>query len=444
MDLYFPKNFIWGTATSSYQIEGAWDEDGKGPSVWDEFSHKTGTILDGTTGDTACDHYHRYDEDIELMYRLGVGAYRFSVSWPRIFPKGSGKLNPKGAAFYDRLIDTLLEKGITPFVTMYHWDLPLALERKGGWTSRDTTKRFAEYASTLVRLFGDRVSRWVTINEPISIAGSGYGSGDHAPGYRNPVKLFTAAHFLLLAHGMAVQAIRDTASNLEVGISNAFSPIYPEKKRDENIVARISAFMNKLFMDPIFFGRYPREIRRLVHLFNRKIRAADFDYINVPIDFIGLNHYSRFIAKRTLLPFLGFRLLKPMYENVVFTDMGWEIYPPGFYRIIRWLRDEYNNPPVYITENGAAFSDQAQNGAVVDERRISYLRSYLQQLHRAIRHGSDIRGYFVWSLLDNFEWKYGYSKRFGIVHVDFTTLKRSLKKSAHWYSSVCRNNYIEL
>lgn len=446
MKLYFPEKFLWGTATSSYQIEGAWNEDGKGPSIWDEFTHRGGTIVDDATGDEGCDHYHRYREDIEHISRMGCGAYRFSISWPRVMPSGKGSINPKGTDFYGRLIDLLLEKGITPFTTLYHWDLPYALEEEGGWINRDTAKYFADYAANMVRLFGDRVSNWITLNEPISVAGGGYGSGDHAPGYRHPIKLFQAAHMLLLGHGLAVRAMRSESGSLKglnIGITNAFSPVYPERKRDENVVARISAFLNKLFMHPIFRGEYPREISWLVSLLNRKIRSSDFDIISEPVDFIGLNHYSRFLARRTLLPFIGFKLLRPVYENVVFTDMGWEIYPPGFYRIIDWIRKEYNDPVIYITENGAAFEDDPVDGNVKDAHRIAYLRSYLHELHRAIQEGADIRGYFVWSLLDNFEWKFGYSKRFGLIYVDFETKERIPKESSRWYAKLCRNNYVE-
>ena len=446
MKLTFPETFTWGAATSAYQIEGAWNEDGKDPSIWDDFTRRPGTILDGSTGDNACDHYHRYEEDISLLAGIGCNAYRFSISWPRVMPSGKGKINPKGVDFYGRIIDRLLEEGITPFVTLFHWDLPSALQEEGGWTVRDTAKRFAEYAEKMTRLFGDRVDHWITLNEPISVAGSGYASGEHAPGRRNPVKLFQAAHFLLLGHGLALRAMRNAAPpgrELTIGMTNAFSPVYPREKRDEHVVARISAFINKLFMDPIYRGSYPKEIRPLIYFFNRKIRQEDFDSIRAPVDFIGVNHYSRFIARRTFLPFIGFKLLRPVYENVVFTDMGWEIYPPGFYRIIDWIRKEYNDPVIYITENGAAFEDDPVDGKVKDAHRIAYLRSYLHELHRALKEGADIRGYFVWSLLDNFEWKFGYSKRFGLIYVDFETQERIPKESSRWYARVCRNNYVE-
>ncbi len=438
----FSPSFIWGTATSAYQIEGAWNKDGKAPSIWDHFTHQKGAIQDGSTGDVACDHYHRFEEDVDLISRLQIGAYRFSISWPRVIPGGTGRVNQKGVDFYSRLIDSLLERGIEPFITLFHWDLPLALEHRGGWTSRETIKAFEEYAVKMVRVFGDRVRHWITLNEPISITGAGYGAGVHAPGYKNPLKLFQAAHFLLLAHGNTVRHMKAEDSRLRVGIANAFSPIYPQKKRDEHVVARVSAFLNKLFMDPILKGRYPKEILPFIKLLNRKIRPNDFDKIATPVDFIGVNHYSRYIARRTLLPFIGFRFLKPVYENVVFTDIDWEIYPPGFYRILTWLKEEYDNPPIFITENGAAFNEPVEHGKINDIRRIQYLQSYISYMHKALQEGSDIRGYFLWSLLDNFEWQYGYTKRFGIVHVDYDTQERIIKESGWWYANLCSGNVL--
>ncbi len=434
----FPAGFVWGTATSAYQIEGAWNKDGKGPSIWDDFSHTPGNIEDGSTGDLACDHYHRYREDIGLMTAMNCNAYRFSISWPRVIPEGRGQINGKGADFYDRLIDSLLEKNITPFVTLHHWDLPSALQKRGGWTHRKTARYFAEYAEQMARLYGDRVRYWITLNEPISIAGSGYGGGVHAPGRKSPVRMFQAVHFLLLGHGLAVQAMRSSARNINIGITNAFAPVYPQRVQDERIVARISAFLNEMFMDPIFKGRYPKEIAWIIKLLNRKIRHRDFKTIAEPIDFIGVNHYSRLIARRTFLPYIGFKVLKPVYENVVFTDIDWEVYPPGFYRVLKWIHKTYDAPVIYVTENGAAFQGFFEGGRIDDSKRIDYLESYLAYLHRALAEGVDIRGYFVWSLLDNFEWQYGYTTRFGLVYVDYETQKRIIKESGHWYADVCR------
>jgi beta-glucosidase len=438
MTASFPPGFIWGTATSAYQIEGAWNEDGKGPSVWDEFVRKPGKISDGSTGDLACDHYHRFEKDLDILATLGIPAYRFSLSWPRVLPDGTGRLNERGVDFYNRLIDGLLERDITPFITLFHWDLPLSLEERGGWTRRDTSRAFGEYAAKMGRLFGDRVRNWITLNEPISVVGAGYGAGVHAPGYRNPVKLAAAAHFLLLGHGLAVSALRSEVKWARIGITNAFSPIYPKEKRDEKTVARLGAVINRFFMDPLFKGSYPYDFNWLLRLLNRRIRTGDMRIISRDIDFIGVNHYSRLIARRTFLPFIGFRILRPMYENVVFTDFDWEVYPPGFHRILTWIAEEYDNPPIIVTENGAAYNDAPVDGIVHDEKRIGYLEAYLRHLHAALEEGVNVMGYFVWSLLDNFEWQYGYSKRFGMVHVDFDTLERTIKQSGWWYSRICR------
>jgi beta-glucosidase len=396
--LLFPDRFIWGVSTSAYQIEGAWKTDGKGESVWDRFSHTDGTIRDGSTGDVACDHYHRYREDVSLLSDLGVEAYRFSLSWPRIMPAGDGTVEIRGLDFYDRLVDRLLEGGITPWITLFHWDTPSAVEDRGGWTNRTTASLFADYAALVVRRLGDRVFRWITLNEPLSVTGAGYLAGTHAPGRRSPVAAARAAHVFLLAHGLARCAIRSEQPDAAIGIANSFAPVYPHRHVDERAARLVSAVLNELFMDPLYFGRYPRVLSPLIHLLNRHIRPGDWDIITGAPDFIGVNHYSRFIAQRTLFPYIGFRLLRPLYEQVLCTDMEWEVYPPGFYRILRWIRERYNNPPVVVTENGAAYDDPVIDGVVADRRRIDYLRRYLQELHRAIHNGQEIRGYFVWSL----------------------------------------------
>ena len=442
--LIFPETFTWGCATAAYQIEGAWREDGKGPSVWDEFSHRPGTIRDGTTGDVACDHYHRYRHDLDLLSALSVDAYRFSVSWPRVYPAGDGRLNPPGLDFYDRLVDEILERGLTPFVTLFHWDLPLALEQRGGWLSRRTAHAFVRYAETVVRRLCDRVGRWITLNEPLSVIGAGYLAGRHAPGYRNALKAIHALHNLLLGHGLAVRAIRAIDSNAQIGISNAFSPVHPLRAKDRRTAERMSAAVNGLFMDPIMKGRYPREVSWAIRLLNRRIRPGDMTAIQAPLDFIGVNHYSRYIARRTFLPFIGFRLMKPVYEGVLFTDMDWEVYPDGFHDILTWISAEYDNPPVYITENGAAYDDRRVEAEVNDDDRIGYLKEYLANLHRAMQDGCDVRGYFVWSFLDNFEWEYGLSKRFGIVYVDYTTQERIVKASGRWYSRLCDTGTVDV
>lgn len=439
-DLEFPAGFLWGVSTSAYQIEGAWNKDGKGESIWDRFTHRPGTIRDRSTGDNATDHYHRLDDDLDLIADLGVSAYRFSISWPRIYPTGRGRAEPRGIAFYDRLVDGLLEREIQPVVTLFHWDLPQALEERGGWTVRETAWHFAEYTETVVRALGDRVGTWITLNEPLSVTGAGYLAGVHAPGRRSPVAAARAAHVFLLAHGLATRAIRSVRRDATVGIANSFSPVYPLRRVDERVTRRVSAVLNELFMDPLYFGRYPVSLAPLLHFLNRRIRHRDWEIIRTPPDFVGVNHYSRYIARRTLFPFIGFRVLRPLYEQVLFTDMDWEVYPPGFYRILRWIRERYNNPPVIVTENGAAYDDPKEDGTIRDSRRIAYLRSYLRELHRAIEHGQDIRGYFVWSLLDNFEWHYGYDQRFGLVHVDYDTYERTPRESFSFYRDVVAAN----
>ncbi len=438
----FPRHFLWGVSTSAYQIEGAWDADGKGESVWDRFVHQDSSILDGSTGDIACGHYDLMDRDVGLIADLGADVYRFSISWPRVFPEGDGRREPRGFAFYDRLVDSLLERGITPFVTLFHWDLPQALEDRGGWTTRSTAWRFAEYAAAMAHHFGDRVHNWITLNEPLSVTGAGYLAGTHAPGRRSPIAAARAAHVFLLAHGLATRAIKTVRPDATVGIANSFSPVYPHRHVDERVTRRVSAVLNELFMDPLFFGHYPRTLAPLLHLLNRSIRPGDWEIIRGAPDFVGVNHYSRFIARRTLFPFLGFRLLRPLYEQVLFTDMNWEVYPPGFYRILRWIRDRYGNPPVIITENGASYDEPVVDGRVADTRRQEYLRRYLVELHRAIEHGQNVRGYFVWSLLDNFEWHFGYSQRFGLVHVDYDTLGRTPKDSFYFFRDVIAKNAV--
>jgi len=438
----FPDEFVWGVSTSAYQIEGAWNAHGKGESIWDRFTHRSGTIRDRSTGDVACDHYHRYEEDVDLIENLGVTAYRFSLSWPRIFPNGTGRVEERGIAFYDRLIDRLLERGITPYVTLFHWDLPQRLEDRGGWTVRETARRFRDYAETVVSRFGDRVRHWITLNEPLSVMGAGYLAGTHAPGRRSLVAAARAAHVQLLAHGLASRRIREIDPAAQVGIANSFSPVYPARRVDQRVARRIGSVLNELFMDPLFFGRYPPVLAPLLHLLNRGIRSSDWEIIREAPDFVGVNHYSRYIARRTLLPVLGFRFLKPISEHVLFTDMDWEVYPPGFYRILQWIGKRYGNPPVIVTENGASYDDPLEGNTVHDVRRREYLTRYLREMHRAIEYGQDIRGYFVWTLLDNFEWHYGYEQRFGLVHVDHHTQKRTPKESYRFYRDVATSNRV--
>ncbi|MFP4329269.1 MAG: GH1 family beta-glucosidase [Alkalispirochaetaceae bacterium] len=436
----FPENFIWGTATSAFQIEGAPEAEGKGLSIWDEFVRRPGAISDGSTPYPGPDHYRRWREDVDLMASLGVKAYRFSVSWPRVQPRGQGPVNRRGLDFYSRLVDALLERGIEPFLTLYHWDLPLGLQKRGGWERRETTDRFAEYAALLAERLGDRVRRWITINEPGTVTNFGYLRGVHAPGKRNLVAAARAVHFMLLAHGKAVRAIRAQRPEALVGLSSIVSPVVPEREKDRKIAALIDKGVNRLFLDPVFKGSYPRGLRMAMAMLTRETREEDLKTISEPIDFLGVNHYARTVVRKSRLPIIGFTVRAASYEGVRFTDMNWEVFPESFYDIISWVDREYGPIPIFVTENGAAFRDEVRSKEIDDRERIEYLRSYLTALNRAMREGVDVRGYFVWSLLDNFEWSEGLSKRFGLVHIDYATGRRTVKASGRWYSRVCHGD----
>lgn len=441
--IHFPEGFRWGAATASYQIEGAWNEDGKGESIWDTFSHTPGKILDGSNGDSACDHYHRFDEDTGLLDRLGCRNYRLSLSWPRIFPEGQGKFNQKGIDFYQKLIDNLLEKGIEPFVTLYHWDLPASLQNKGGWYKRDTAKYFGEYAEMMGKTFGDRVKYWITLNEPSVVFVNGHITGEHAPGKTNKFKALKTIHNLLLAHGFGLQGLRSANGALKIGITNAFSPQYPETEKDR-FVADLAQGFNRLFLDPVILGKYPKPTNFMFRLSNWDIRSEDFKLISQPVDFIGVNYYSRGVVRQSKTKLTQFEHIKPDHPGVKYTEMGWEVYPEGLFDLLTWLDKEYHRPEIYITENGAAFPDTLTDGKVSDTERIDYIKQHLLVLNRAIMQGVNVKGYFVWSLMDNFEWAYGYTKRFGLVYVDYATQKRIIKESGYWYSKVCKDNALEI
>jgi beta-glucosidase len=444
--LTFPPQFYWGTATASYQIEGGWNEDGKGESIWDTFSHTPGKIRDGSTGDVACDHYHRWKEDVALMKEIGCNAYRFSISWPRVIPKGKGKVNPLGLSFYDRLVDALLEANITPFITLYHWDLPQALQDEGGWANRDTAYYFAEYASVIAHKLGDRVKHWITHNEPWVVAWIGYGWGEHAPGIRNEKVAIQVSHHLLLSHGLAVEVLRDISPDSEVGITLNLSPIHPASDSEEDKLAasRQDGFLNRWFLDPVFRGHYPPDILELFSANAPKVMPGDMAIISRRVDFVGINYYSRgivrFNPKACPLQAEG---VAP--EGAEFTEMGWEIYPPGIYEIIMRVWKDYQPKKIYITENGAAFADEiAPDGGVHDQKRIDYLREHFIQAHRAIEEGANLCGYFIWTLMDNFEWAHGFTKRFGIVYTDYPTQRRIMKDSALWYKNVIKENGVNI
>ena len=441
--LAFPESFIWGAATAAYQIEGAWDEDGKGPSIWDVFCRVPGAIQNGDTGDVACDHYHRWREDVVLMRELGLQAYRFSISWPRVLPEGKGKVNRPGLDFYDRLVDALLAADIRPFVTLYHWDLPQALQEEGGWPVRDTACRFADFADVVSRRLGDRVRRWITLNEPWVAAYAGYGNGYHAPGIRNPLAAVQATHHLLLAHGLAVPVLRENGdAATQVGITLNLSPVHPASDRpaDEEAAHRYDGFLNRWFLDPLFCGHYPEDMLEMLGSALPDRYEEDLETIAVPVDFLGVNYYTRtVVADDPDSVVVETREVKPAGRP--YTEMGWEVYPEGLYEILTRVHRDYAPPCIYITENGAAFADQVDaEGRVHDAQRVGFLREYIAQAHCALEEGVPLAGYFVWTLLDNFEWAYGYSKRFGIVYVDFATQERIVKDSGIWYRGVIAEN----
>jgi beta-glucosidase len=441
----FPRDFRWGVASAAYQIEGATTEDGRGPSIWDTFAHHPGRVYRGHTGDVACDHYHRYRHDVALMRELNVGTYRFSISWPRLIPDGSGPTNTRGLDFYDRLVDTLLEAGINPMATLYHWDLPQTLEDRGGWVSRDTAYHFTDYASVVHARLGDRVRTWTTLNEPWCSAFLGYASGEHAPGRTEPASAFTAAHHLMLAHGLAANALRSAGAR-EVSIAlNLFplSPRDPADPHDLDAVRIIDGLQNRLFLDPMLHGHYAEDVQAIAARFGGLgyQRDGDLAIIGVPIDLLGVNYYTPGLAAaRVGAPAMA---AYPGSEGVIFPDqgrpttaMGWPIHAGGLLALLTWLHRNYPDLPLIITENGAAFDDLVTGGHVVDPARIEYLRGHLSAASAAIAAGVDLRGYLAWTLLDNFEWAYGYSKRFGLVHVDYATQRRTPKQSAMWYRDV--------
>ena len=439
----FPRDFLWGTASSAYQIEGAAREDGRGPSIWDVFAATPGKTYQGETGEVATDHYHRMEEDVALMAELGIGAYRFSISWPRVIPEGTGWINARGLDFYDRLVDALLAAGIQPAITLYHWDLPLALHERGGWLSRDTAEAFADYAEVVARHLGDRAHTWITLNEPWCAAYLGYGNGVHAPGMRDKQAATTAAHHLLLAHGMAVPRLRATASAARVGITLDFSPVYTADARPETAQAAswFDAFKNRWFADPIFRGRYPDGLFSEMGVQPPDIHEGDMEHIAAPLDFLGVNYYSRSLVRgRHSTEGQGAVEFVSPVPGALYTEMGWEVFPQGLTDLLVRLNSDYAPPALIVTENGAAFEDAWNgDGVVHDTLRQEYIAQHLGAVSRAIEQGVPVAGYFLWSLTDNFEWALGYSKRFGIVYVDYPTQRRIVKDSGLWYASFLRS-----
>lgn len=438
--IQFPAGFLWGAATSAYQVEGSPLADGAGPSNWQRFAHTPGMVKNGDTGDVACDHYRRYEEDVRILRELGLNAYRFSVSWSRVLPQGRGAVNEKGLDFYRRLVDALLANGIQPSLTLYHWDLPAALDDRGGWLNPDVAAWFADYARVLYRALDGRVEMWTTLNEPWVVTDGGYLLGALAPGHRSRFEAPLAAHNLLRAHAAAVEAYRAEGKH-RIGLVVNIEPKVPASDRPEDLAAtaRADAYMNRQFLDPVFFGRYPEEMREIFGEAWPDIPQDDLDRIRQPLDFVGINYYTRNVTRHdpTALPVRAGRVVQPRHTH---TETDWEVYPQGLTDTLTWFRDRYGNLPLYVTENGAAFYDPPTAGAEVeDPLRVSYLREHLRAAWRALEAGVDLRGYFAWSLLDNFEWNHGFSKRFGIVHVDFETLERTIKASGRFYAEVARS-----
>jgi beta-glucosidase len=442
-----PRTFVWGAATAAYQIEGAVTAGGRGPSIWDTFSHTPGAVLDGDTGDVAADHFHRWREDVDIMREMGLDAYRFSVAWPRIQPTGRGQANADGLAFYDRLIEALLDAGIKPYLTLYHWDLPQALQDTGGWTDRETALRFGDYAAILAERWPDQVSTWTTLNEPWCSAFHGYASGHHAPGHRSGAEALAAAHHLNLAHGLATQALRSGGVAGEVSITCNVYQVRASTTADEPAAHLLDLVANRVFLDPVLTGSYPRE------LFEATSSITDWSVIHdgdertifgagQPPDTLGVNYYHPLLVRSSPdppatahdSPWVGAEHVEHLELPGPHTAMGWPIDASGLRELLLRLHRDYPGTPMVITENGAALADTvADDGSINDAMRVQYLTDHIQAMADAVGEGVDVRGYFVWSLMDNFEWAFGYSKRFGLIHVDYQTLQRRWKDSARWY-----------
>jgi beta-glucosidase len=465
--LRFPDGFVWGTATASYQVEGAVNEDGRGPSIWDSFTHTPGKVVDGSNADVACDHYHRYAEDVAMMADLGLASYRFSIAWPRIVPTGSGAVNPAGLDFYSRLVDALLEHGIEPLATLYHWDLPQPLQDVGGWTNRDTAARFAEYAQTVGAALGDRVRTITTFNEPWCSAFLGYGSGVHAPGVTDNAQALAAVHHLNLAHGLGAAALRSVlpaGGRVSLTLNLAVVRAAEDTDADRAIARHIDGISNRIFLDPVLRGRYPDDVLDdLRHITDWSfVQDGDTAAIAQPLDVLGVNYYSPTLVTAATpelraqaagswvndpqsadgpTPYPGTDLAFSMPQRGPHTAMGWRIDPESLTQLLVQVQRDYPGVPLMITENGAAFADRpGEDGVVHDADRIEYLRGHLTAVHDAISRGVDVRGYYCWSLMDNFEWAWGFSKRFGIVYVDYPTGARTPKDSAGWYRGVIARN----
>jgi beta-glucosidase len=434
----FPPGFLWGAATSAYQIEGSPLADDAGPSIWHRFVRTPDRVAGGDTGDVACDHYRRFKDDVALMKSLGLTAYRFSIAWARVLPEGRGRVNPAGLAFYERLVDALLEAGIRPMATLYHWDLPAALDDRGGWLNPDVADWFADYARVMVRALDDRIPLWATLNEPWVVADGGYLHGALAPGHRNCFEAPIASHHLLRAHAKAVQAYRAEGRH-QVGLVVNIEPKYPasQSAADQAATERAHAYMNRQYLDPVLLGRYPEELREIFGEAWPEPRAAEMQLIREPIDFLGVNYYTRSVVAHDEKAW-PLRASAVRQKQATYTETGWEVYPQGLVDTLLWIKERYGSIPLYVTENGAAIFDPpvAEGGRIDDPLRVDYFRKHLGAAAHALRQDVDLRGYFAWSLLDNLEWSLGFSKRFGIVHVNFESQQRTLKSSARYYADV--------
>jgi beta-glucosidase len=451
----FPKGFVWGSATSSYQIEGGANEDGRGESIWDRYGQTRSNIKDGSSGAVACDHYHRWREDVALLSRLRHSGYRFSIAWPRVLPTGRRPLNERGIDFYSRLVDGLLEKGIQPYATLFHWDLPQPLQDEGGWPSRSTAEAFVDYVDVVTRRLGDRVKRWITHNEPWCSSFVAYQKGHHAPGFRDWSAAIAASHHLLLSHGLAVPVVRKNSPAAEVGITLNLSPSVPASRSgaDYDAARRHDGYMNRWFLDPLFRAAYPADIvddyQERGHLppaWSSIVRPGDLRHIATPTDFVGVNYYNRYVARSDAIseeenaPREVFVAPKPEW-----TDIGWEVYARGMFEVLMRVHLEYRPDKIYVTENGASYLDAPDPGKrVADARRVAFMRDHLLAARRAVDAGVPLAGYFAWSLMDNFEWDHGYTQRFGLCWVDYTTQERIPKDSALWYRNVIEENSIPI
>ncbi|MCL1680092.1 GH1 family beta-glucosidase [Elizabethkingia miricola] len=433
----FGKDFIWGVSTAAYQIEGAHNLDGKGPSVWDKFVQKRNKIFRNHTGDIACDHYNRYIDDLYLMHSMNIRNYRFSVSWSRILPEGTGRINQAGIDFYNKLIDLSLDLGITPWITLYHWDLPHSLEVKGGWTNRDVKDWFSDYVAICVKNFGDRVKNWMVLNEPTVFSAAGYFFGVHAPGRKSIEGFLAAAHHATLAQAHGARVIKALQPESNVGTTFSCSHVEPYTNREKDIKAAKKAdlLLNRLFIEPLLGMGYPVNEIKTLRRIEKYIKQNDEQDLKFDMDFIGIQNYTREIIRYAMfVPFLQAKIVNAKDRNVEMTAMEWEVYPESIYHILKKFQAYENIPPLIITENGAAFPDTLQNNRVHDPKRLQYMQNILQQVLRAKQEGVNVNGYFVWTFLDNFEWAEGYHPRFGLVHVDFQTQQRTVKASGHWYA----------